>query len=128
MIERSTAREGMALVLAVVILAMVTAMMGIIAWQTNAARRLLNSRQQQLQAIWLARSGIEYGYAHLAAEPEHYKEESIELIPLGQVLISVERDPKSRNHFRITCQARYPSNEPRPQTRTLSCELNRHPD
>jgi hypothetical protein len=123
--QAGRARTGLALVLAVVILAMVTAMMGIIAWETNAARRLLDDRQQQLQAVWLARAGIDYACARLLAEPDKYKGESTEPIPQGQVHVSIERDPKTPNLFRLVSEARYPADEAHPRTRTLTCQMRR---
>jgi type II secretory pathway component PulK len=113
------ARGGMALVLAVVILALVTAVTGMIAWQTNAARRLLDDRRQQLQALWLARAGVEHACDRLLAEPDKYTGETLELIPRGQVHLSVERDPKTRNQFRLVSEARYPADQPHPKVRTV---------
>jgi hypothetical protein len=115
----------MALLLAVVILALVSAMAGVIAWQTSAARRLLDDHQQQLQAAWLARAGIEQACARLLAEPDKYAGETIEPIPRGTVHIAIAREPKTPGLVRLTSEARYPADAPQPKLRTLTAEVRR---
>ena len=42
---------------------------------------LLTDRQKQLQAVWLARAGVELAAARLLSNPADYKSESLALFP-----------------------------------------------
>jgi hypothetical protein len=77
----------------VVVLAVLTAVVGAITWQHLTARRLLDQRHQQLQAVWLARAGLELAAARLLADPAGYTEESVALLPEAQVRITVRSEP-----------------------------------
>src|SRR5207248_3402954 len=91
------ARQGAALMVAVVALAVVSVVSTSVVWNCLAGRRLLDQRQHQLQAKWLARSGLELAAARLLAEPSGYMGESVELIPGAQVRVVVRTEQAAPN-------------------------------
>jgi len=82
-------RRGIAAVWALVVLAVLTVVIGVITWQSVTGFRRADHRQAQLQALWLARSGVELAAARLLANPAGYTGETLELIPRSQVRIEV---------------------------------------
>ncbi len=105
------ARRGIAAAWALVVLAVLTVVMGVITWQSVTGFRRADHRQAQLQALWLARSGVELAAARLLDDPTGYTGETLTLIPRSQVRIEVKTDPKQDNTFLVTCEARYPADE-----------------
>src|SRR3954447_4689432 len=101
-------RRGAALVIALVALAFVTVVMASLTWQCLASRQLVERRQNQLQAEWLARSGLELAAARLLADPAGYQGEAVELIPGGQVRIEVRNEASAPDVFRVTSEGRFP--------------------
>jgi hypothetical protein len=102
-------RRGGVLLVAVVALAIVAVVMAAITWQCLAARRLVEHRQQQLQAEWLARAGVELAADRLLTDPAGYRGESVEPIPGAWVRIEVRADPAAADVFRVTSEARFPA-------------------
>src|SRR6266496_2220235 len=107
-VRPSTSRRGAALMVAVVALAVVSVVSASVVWNCLAGRRLLDQRQHQLQAEWLARSGLELAAARLLADPAGYKGESVELIPGALVRIEVRTEQAAPNVFRVTSEGRFP--------------------
>jgi hypothetical protein len=89
-------------------LGVLSMLMVTITWQIVANRRVLERRQNQAQATWLARSGIELGAAHLLASAA-YTGEVLEIIPEAKVDIQVERIKETPDAYVIISEARYPS-------------------
>lgn len=100
---------GVALVIMLVALGLVAAMSAAVAWQALAQRHFLLQRERQLQAYWLAESGIDRAGTRLLADPA-YRGESIPLIRESSVRIEVKR--LEENVFRILTEAKYPSDPP----------------
>lgn len=94
--------------MAVVALSVVAVVAAAVTWQCLAGRRLLDRRQNQLQAEWLARSGVELAAGRLLADPAGYRGESVELIPGAEVRIEVRAEPGKADVFRVTSAARVP--------------------
>jgi hypothetical protein len=109
--SRHVARRGIAAVWALVVLAVLTIVIGIITWQSVTGFRRADHRQAQLQALWLARSGEELAAARLLDNPGGYTGETLALMPRSQVRIVVTRDPKQEQTFVVTAEARYPTDE-----------------
>jgi hypothetical protein len=118
-------RPGAALVVVAVALAMISAMMGLIAVQVMGNRRVLEHRGQQLQAAWLARAGFELACDRLLADAGKYTGETAEPVPRSQVRIHVAREPGAADTFRVTSEARYRTDAPRPVVRSLSRVVQR---
>ena len=70
---------------------------------------MLDHRGYQLQADYLARSGVERAAARLLANPDGYAGESLQLIPLSSVQIEVQQESNSPGVYRVTSEARYPT-------------------
>jgi type II secretory pathway pseudopilin PulG len=103
------ARRGIAAMWALVVLAVLTVVIGIITWQSVTGLRRADHRQAQLQALWLARSGVELAAARLLDNPDGYTGETLALIPRSQVRIVVTHDPNQEQTFMVTSKARYPA-------------------
>jgi hypothetical protein len=100
-------RQGLAAIWALVILAVITVLMTLITWQGLAGLRQAERREHQLQADWLARSGLELAAARLLAADD-FKGETFEPVPRSRVTITVETKPDSPGFVRVTSEARYP--------------------
>jgi hypothetical protein len=94
-----------------VVLAILTVIIGLITFQSVSSFRQAEHRHYQLQALWLARSGVERAVARLLTDPVDYTGESLELIPRSQVRIEVTKEGGKSQAFRITCEARYPADQ-----------------
>jgi len=94
---------------AVVVLTIVGTMSGILTVQGLIQRRITEQRQQQLQALWLARSGLELAAQRLLTNPAGYEGETVELIPRSQVRITVVAIKDQPGKYRVTSEARYPT-------------------
>jgi hypothetical protein len=68
-------------------------------------RRVMDRRQQHIQATWLARSGLELATARLLSN-ESYRGETIEMIPESQVHVEIKTDSKTPGTFLISSEAR----------------------
>jgi hypothetical protein len=115
----------MILLVALVLVGAVTTTM---AWQMTTGYRLLEHRDRELQATWLARAGAEIAVARLLSNPQNYKGESLEIIPHGEVHIKVEPQANSVNEFRLEVDARYPTDTSLPVQSSISRSLQRVTD
>jgi hypothetical protein len=77
--------------------------------QTVTSIRQADHRHYQIQALWLARSGVESAAARLLANPANYRGETRAIIPKSLVRIDVLNDSAKPDIFQITCEARYPT-------------------
>ena len=119
-----TRRRGVALLTVVIALALISVMLAATTWQLVAQRRTLERRQNQAQAMWLARAGAERAAARLLAEPG-YSGETVELIPGSQLHIAVKRAAGPAGVFEVTCEARFPADAPNPVVRTVTRRFRR---
>ncbi|NBO93349.1 MAG: hypothetical protein EBV06_13715 [Planctomycetia bacterium] len=106
-----TRRLGASLIAAIVTLTVVSLVMVLIASRLVSNRIQENARQQRIQRLWLARSGIEVAIQRLHAGSSDYKGETLELIPHSRVSIRIESEPKDKTLIHIHCEAAYPSNQ-----------------
>ena len=104
-------RAGAAAIWALVVLSVLTVVMTIITWQSIAGLRLAERRQNQLQADWLARSGVELAAARLLAGPDGYQGETVEPLPRARVRIEVKTKDGAPGLYHVTCEARYPADD-----------------
>ena len=109
--SRQPSRRGIAAVWALVVLAVLTVVIGIIASQGVAGLRRADHRHAQLQALWLARAGVERAAARLLDDPAGYTGETMTLIPRSEVRIVVRPDSEQEQTFLVTSEARYPTDE-----------------
>lgn len=120
-----TPRRGVAAIWALVVLSVLTVVIALATWHSLAGQRLAERRQYQLQADWLARSGIELAAARLLTAPHEYKGETVQPVERGQVRIAVHTDEKAPGVFRITAEARYPAGDKDAVLRTAARTLRR---
>jgi hypothetical protein len=118
-------RRGVALLAVVLALALVSVMLGAATWQLLAHRHTLQRRQNQAQAVWLARAGVERAAAHLLAEPAAYTGETVKLIPDSQLRIAVKRAPGQGEVYEVVSEARFPTDAPNPVVRSLTRHFRR---
>ena len=118
-------RAGAALLLLLMVLGLLALLLGSITIQIAANRRMLLRREHQMQALWLARSGVELAAAKWLADPQAYKGEKTAIIPESQVEIVVAVD---KDHVIVTSEARYPADGPSPVVRAESCRFRRVQD
>ncbi len=84
-------RAGMAIILILVALAVLTIVLSVATSQALAQRRLAQQRARQLQADWLARAGIELAAARLLGQPGAFTTEHKDLAPDALVRVVVEK-------------------------------------
>jgi hypothetical protein len=120
-------RTGAALLLAAVTLAVVGIYAGSVTWNLLAGRRLVNHRERQVQAEALARAGIERSAAHLLANPNAVKDETIELFPDSQLHIVIRPESGKENVYHVTSEARVPKDGPEFVRRSFTRTFRRTP-
>jgi len=102
-------RPGVVAFWSVVVLTIVCTLSAVLTMQGLAQRRVLEQRQNELQARWLLQSGFELAVQRLLANPTGYEGETVELIPRSQVKITVAPVKDSPGAYRVTSDAHYPT-------------------
>jgi hypothetical protein len=120
---RPRPRGGVTLLMVLVLLTLISVLMGLVTSQILANRRLVQHRHDELQAIWLARAGIELAADRILADPAGYKGESMQLIPKSRVRIEVQPVPPSANSVRVISEAQYPTGVSGAVTRSITCHV-----
>jgi type II secretory pathway pseudopilin PulG len=115
----------MASLWAIVTLVLLGVLLALITTQFLAVRRLVAHREQQVQAMWLARSGLELAATRLQAGTAGYKGETVEILPGSSVLIDVKKDSRVPNTYLITSEARYPADGTDRVVRSLTRHVRR---
>ena len=118
-------RRGMAIVILLAVLSVISLFMATVTVQILANRRAIDRRSEQHQADWLARAGIERACSRLLTDSANYTGESIQLLPDSQVKIEVQADPKPTDTFLVTSEALYPADSPHGVTRTIARRVHR---
>jgi hypothetical protein len=108
-------RPGVACVLAIAVLAILGIIMGILLAQGLSGRRMAERRSEQLQTLWLARSGVEMGAARLVDEPL-YTGDVIGPVPGSLVTVKVLR---RGDEYIVASEARYAVETSAPLVRRL---------
>jgi hypothetical protein len=106
---RKVPRRGIALLWVLVIIVLTSAILSATMAKTLAGRRLIEQRQHELQADWLARSGLEIAAARLLTTAGAYQGETTEPIPSSVVRIRVESLEDKPGAYHVTSEARYPN-------------------
>jgi hypothetical protein len=108
-------RPGVASILAVAILAILAIVMGTVFAQGLRGRRMAERRGEQLQTLWLARSGLEMAAARVVGEPS-YAGETMRPVPGSLVTIKVQR---RGGEYIVASEARYALESSGPLVRHL---------
>jgi type II secretory pathway component PulK len=91
MTKNIRSRQGFALVVALVVMAVLSVLLSVVTVQVVSQRKLLVQRQRQLQAEWLARAGVEIAAARLLEKPEAFSDDKVKLLDDAKVRIAVEK-------------------------------------
>jgi type II secretory pathway component PulK len=118
-------RQGAAIIWAIAAMSVTTILTTAITSQILAGRRLAERRQDQLQALWLARSGLEMAIDKLIANPHSYTGEVLTPIPDSQLRIEVKSFKDSKETYQITCIGRCVLEDARSVTRSLTRQVKR---
>jgi hypothetical protein len=121
-------RRGIALVGALAALMLVSAMMASIGWHMAANRRMAEHRQDEIQAGWLARGGIELAAIGLLDAPDKYKGETAKPAPRSEVRVTVEREEGAKDVFRVVSEVRYHADVRTRVVRSIERRLRRVSD
>jgi type II secretory pathway component PulK len=108
-------RSGVTLLIALLLMATLSFLMVTIAAQIVLNHRVVERRMHQVQALWLARSGVEVAVAQLAENP-NYTGEILELIADSEVAIQVSSE---NGGTKIDVEAAYPKNGSHTVVRSL---------
>jgi hypothetical protein len=117
MSNHSWRRLGFGLVALIAVLAFVAILMGSITMQIFMNRKTAVRRVNQVQALWLARAGLEIAAAKVLAGADQYRGESVELIPTGKVSIEVRQE---KDIFRVRSEASFQGESPFPVVQEAS--------
>jgi hypothetical protein len=109
----------------VLLLALLSVLMSAVVVQTLAGRRLLGQRHNHLQAMWLARAGVEWAAGRLLEDPAEYKGETTELAPGRAARIEVRPERGAAGVFVITSAADFLGDDNRPVHHTLERRFRR---
>jgi len=110
-------RRGIALIMALVAMAVITMVVGVMAAQIAAQRGMVKQRHRQHQAEWLARAGVELAAARLLESPAAFVEEKQNIAPDSRLRIAVEK--AGADSFKVTCDAQVGLDEHRVVARTV---------
>ena len=99
----STRRQGVALVMALVVMAILAVILTVVTRQIVSQRHTLHHRHRQLQAEWLARAGVELAAARLLEDPTAFAQENHDLLPDAMVRIVVEK--AGQDMYTVTVEA-----------------------
>ncbi len=110
-------RPGFGLMALLIALGIVTILLGSITLQVLINRKTLARHERRLQALWLARAGLEVAAAKVLDGADDYTGETVTLMPAGTVRIQVQRE---KQIFRVTSEATYAINENMPIVREVS--------
>jgi hypothetical protein len=92
---------------ALIVMAVLTILLSGVTVQLLNNRRILDHRHDELQAVWLARSGLEIAGQRLLTNPAGYDEEKVKLLPQSEVRIKVKKGDRP-DLFVVTSEASYP--------------------
>ncbi|HWY85229.1 MAG TPA: cell division protein FtsL [Gemmataceae bacterium] len=87
----SARRQGIALVMALVVMAILAIILTVVTRQIVSQRHTVHQRHRQLQTEWLARAGVELAAARLLDNPADFVQENHDLLPDATVRIVVEK-------------------------------------
>ena len=121
--QPSMRRKGIALVMALVVMAALAVILSVTAMQCLAARQMLRLRQRQFQAEWLARAGVESAAARLLSSPAGFTEDKQEILPDAKVQVVVEKT--AEDVYVITADAELGAKEEPPVARTTRARFRR---
>jgi hypothetical protein len=119
----SNRRIGVALVLALAVMAVLTVVLSVLAVQVVSQRQMVRQRHKQLQADWLARAGVELAAARLLKNPGGFNEVHNELVPDATVRVTVEKT--DGDDYLVTADAAVSAEEGSPVERTASARFRR---
>ena len=83
-------RSGVAIIMALVLMATLAVVFAAVTLQIVSQRRLLRERERELQSIWLARAGVEIAAGRLLDGPVPFSEENY-VTPEGKVHIETKK-------------------------------------
>lgn len=116
-----SARHGISCAWALVVLSVLTVMLAVASQGMLFNRQSLHRRHDQLQASWLARSGVELAAARLLEDSKAFTEETTELLPGSRLRIEVQEDQKKPGTWVVNAKASLP-----PEGRSQSvCTITR---
>ncbi len=124
-VSTAAARRGVAIIWALVVLACVAGLMGALTTQAVAARRLADRRQGQLQALWLARAGLELAVDRIRTGADGHTGEFADILPGAKLRLSVKRCHGPAETFAATSEARFRTEGNAVVVRTLSGMIRR---
>ena len=116
-------RRGITLILALVLMATLTVIFAVLTIEVVSQHRMLAGRQRQLQASWLARSGVELAVARLLEKPGAFVEDNKDLLP--DALVRVEVKEAEKDKFLINVDVRLGEEDERPVAATTSRRFRR---
>ena len=117
-------RHGMATVWVLVLLTVVSLISLAVARQFVLGHQAMERQEERVQALWLARSGLESAVDRVATEGSDYAGERLTPVDDGEVIMTVEPVPGSPDRVRVTAEAKYPTTRRFPVVRKLSRELD----
>jgi hypothetical protein len=115
----------LATIWALIVIAAVTTASAVAVAQFAAARRQTEMYRNRIEADLLARAGCELAAGRLLVDPESYTGETVSPITGSKVKITVHKDAKEKNIYRVESEARYADNDRNPVVRTERRALKR---
>jgi hypothetical protein len=112
----SACRQGVALVMALVVMAILAVILTVVTRQIVSQRHTVHQRHRQLQAEWLARAGVELAAARLLDNPAAFVQENHDLLPDATVRIVVEE--AGQGLYTVTVEAELGPKDEAPTVRT----------
>jgi hypothetical protein len=105
--DRASRRSGVAAVWTLVVMTVVAAMGMVATVRFASLRKQVDADRNRVQALWLARSGLELASDRLLANPDGYTGETVSPIPGGEIKIVVRKHPTRADVYQVESEARY---------------------
>jgi type II secretory pathway component PulK len=99
-----TVRRGAAAVWAMIVLSVLGVLTVAAAGQFTSARRTVEARERRVQALWLARSGVELAVARIGEGVESSDGETLSPTPGGEIRV---KWVKTDDGYKIESEGRY---------------------
>jgi type II secretory pathway component PulK len=106
-------RRGITLVIALALMGTLSVIFAILAVQIVSQHRLLALRQRQMQATWLARSGVELAVARLLEKAGDFVDEKQDLLPDSKVRIEV-KESETKGTYVVTVEVHLGADDEKP--------------
>jgi type II secretory pathway component PulK len=117
-------RCGITLVIALALMGTLTVIFAVLTVQIVSQHRMLALRQRQMQATWLARSGVELAVARLLEKSGDFVDEKQDLLPDAKVRFEI-KEAEAKGTYLVTVEVQLGAEDEKPVVSTATRRIRR---